>query len=307
MAERSEHTDGCVFNIQRYSVHDGQGIRTLVFLKGCPLRCGWCSNPESQKKYPEPAYKADMCIGCGYCLTHPENAVMSRSDSGIIRFDETKSGPVPESLAEACPAEALVVYGRRMSVQSVLDAVEQDAVFHARSGGGMTVSGGEPLFQPEFLLSLLAHARKRHIHTAMETSGLADPGLCLEAASLIGELFYDIKHLDPAAHRQHTGSDNSGILANIVMIRENFPGLPVTVRTPVVPGVNDSRECIAAIAGFVAENVPGAKYELLQYHRFGEPKYGYLGKKAPHFLPALSPQAFSELRAVAEALVPPPG
>lgn len=290
----NDSPDGLLFNMQRYSVHDGQGIRTLLFLKGCPLRCRWCSNPESQSLHPELAYNSEKCIGCGYCLPHVPSGVMSRGDDGRMRFHPERSAGQDLRCTAACPAKALIHYGDKENVSGLLDLVEQDSLFYARSGGGLTLSGGEPLSQPDFTTALLLEARRRRIHTAMETSGHAPLETCLQAFALVRELFYDIKHLDPDQHRAATGVDNVLILNNIRMARREFPNLPLTVRTPVVPGVNDQPETIADIARFVRDEVPGARYELLEYHRFGAPKYRYLGRSFPMGDLRLEPGVFLE-------------
>lgn len=295
---------GILFNVQRYSVHDGQGIRTLVFLKGCPLRCHWCSNPESQSFRPELAYNPAKCIGCGSCLPHAASGIMAREEDGVMRFTPGKATLQDLSCAEACPAKALIRYGDEENAAHLLDRVEQDNVFYARSGGGLTLSGGEPLAQPAFCLSVLEEARRRRVRTAMETSGYAETGFCLQAFGLLDELFYDIKIFNPKKHKNATGVDNARILRNISAARQRYPGLPLTIRTPVVPGVNDSAEEISAIARFVRDELPGARYELLEYHRFGRPKYAFLGRPFPLDNADLAPGVFAGLQRMAADIVP---
>lgn len=279
--------DGFVFNIQKYSVHDGPGIRTTVFLKGCPLRCSWCSNPESQQRRPELGYTASRCLRCGRCaaacpekaleLTTPETGVhIDREICRTCTALPTKEPPC----AAACPAQALVRYGRDMKAKEVLAEVEQDAVFYTRSDGGMTLSGGEPFAQGEFALALLLEARKRYIHRAVETCGAADEALLLEGCGLCDYLLFDIKHLDSAMHKKGTGMGNERIVRNIQSIRATYPQLHIHIRTPLVPGFNDTEEAVRDIAVF-ARDLGAQEYEVLPYHRMGLQKYGYLGRQYP--------------------------
>lgn len=284
----SVETEGIVFNLQPYSLHDGSGIRTVVFLKGCPLRCRWCSNPESQNFYPEVGVFPEKCIagkGCDWCVSAcPETALSL--ETGAVVLDR---GLCTRCLrcAEECPAGALTVYGTSMSVGDVLDAVERDAAFYRHGGGGMTLSGGEPLAQPEFALSLLREAGRRRIRTDMETCGCCEEEDLRRAAPLLDHIFFDIKLVENEAHLRETGGSNRRILQNLKMLFREFPDLPKTIRTPVIPGVNDSPEQLASIRTFLEEAsvVDGVglpfTYELLPYHRFGVGKYRALGRGYP--------------------------
>lgn len=294
---------GLVFNIQKYSVHDGPGIRTIVFFKGCPLRCHWCSNPESQNLKAELGYNRDKCLLCGTCVrTCPENALTLTPDG--VRIDHARCD-MEQLCARTCPAEALTVYGKHRTVQDVLDEVEQDSVFYARSGGGMTLSGGEALAQPEFALALLSEARKRRIHRALETCAFVPEETMLRAAELLNYLLIDIKCLDSAKHRIGTGVPNERILSNIRAVRAAFPGLPIHIRTPVVPGYNDNDEDIRAIAEFV-KGTGCARYELLAYHRLGEQKYRFLGLDYLLGDQELNEGRFEHLKILAASICPPP-
>jgi pyruvate formate lyase activating enzyme len=282
MGIATRKTEGIVFNIQKYSVHDGAGIRTLVFIKGCPLRCRCCSNPESQKLHPELVYNAGKCLTlekCTMCLEACGPAALTRVEEALVHVDRDRCDGCLEC-ADTCPAGALNVYGEIRTVDEVLTSVEQDGVFYSRSGGGMTLSGGEPMFQPEFAVALLREARVRRIDTAMETCGHCDWEALEQACRNLDSLLFDIKSLDPDRHRAFTGVSNERILANFARIGEMFPELPVLVRTPVIPGFNDSEQDIAAIVEFL-EDRPAVSYELLPYHRMGTPKYGYLGREYP--------------------------
>ncbi len=270
---------GIVFNVQKFSVHDGEGIRTLVFLKGCPLHCPWCSNPESQRREPERAYNSTRCLGasvCGRCAKAcPTGAI--GVVNGLIVFDRSRCTEC-HACVRACPSGAQTVYGESQSVDQILRQVEEDGVFYARSGGGITLSGGEALAQPEFALALLRESRKRHIHTAIETCGHYPTEVLEQACRNLDSLIFDIKCLDSERHRKGTGVGNELILKNIAFVFEQFPNLPVLVRTPVIPGFNDTEEDILSIREIIPKR-KNVRYEVLTYHRMGQPKYGYLGRR----------------------------
>lgn len=270
---------GIVFNIQKFSIHDGPGIRTLVFLKGCPLRCLWCCNPESQSPLPEPGYKPEKCFGCARCVARCAKGALSirKGEPLRIRRDICK-GDCPEC-AKTCPDKALTIYGKPMSVADVLAVVEQDALFYSRSGGGLSISGGEPLAQPAFLEALLREAGRRRIHRAMETSAFAPADLWLRLLALVDYLLVDLKHMDEDRHRELTGVSNRPIIANIAAARQRYPGLPMRIRTPLVPGHTAEEANVTAIGRFAREL--GAEYEVLPYHAMGRSKYASLGRDYP--------------------------
>lgn len=270
---------GIVFNIQNYSVHDGDGIRTLVFLKGCPLRCKWCSNPESQNLDPDLAFNPQKCLTtekCTRCIDGCPNGALGASENLILRFDLEKCEGC-HRCAESCPSKALNVYGEFMTVDEVISKVEKDSLFYSRSGGGMTLSGGEVLVQRTFAIALLKEARKRRIHSTIETCAFCSWDGLAEACANLDSLIIDIKSMDSAKHREFTGVGNELILDNFARICESFPDLPILVRTPVIPRFNDTLEDIRAILEFLPER-KGMSYEMLPYHRFGQPKYNYLGR-----------------------------
>jgi pyruvate formate lyase activating enzyme len=275
---------GLIFNIQKFSLHDGSGIRTLVFLKGCPLTCKWCANPEGQAYTPELAYRPDKCIGTSEC-----DRCTGVCEVDAIRYGEDGRVEISRELCtdcgrcvDVCPSKALELLGTSMSADELIRVVEEDSSFYARSGGGVTLSGGEPLAQIEFVLEFLQKARARGVDTAVETSGLCRWEDLEQACRLVNHVFFDVKALDRGKHEEGAGVGNERILENLGRLRESFPKLPVTVRTPVVPGFNDSPEDVRAIASFL-HRLPGSpvEYELLPYHRFGESKYGQLGKSYP--------------------------
>lgn len=264
---RKEPT-GTVFHIQHYSLHDGPGIRTVVFLKGCPLRCLWCANPESQRRQRELVWNRKDCIGCKSCV-----------QTGAFHFEADglhwDTVPDPEHACKLCPSQALHMIGEEKSVSQVLDAVERDSPFYDASRGGLTLSGGEPLLQPAFTTALLREAKRRRIHTAMETSGFAPWEAFEKAAEQLDYLLMDVKLWDDSLHQQVTGVSNQLILQNLRRVKACFHALPLRVRTPVIPGINDSEQELCAIAELV-HALPNTEYELLKYHRLGLPKYELL-------------------------------
>jgi glycyl-radical enzyme activating protein family len=273
---------GTVFNIQRYSVHDGAGIRTIVFLKGCPLRCRWCSNPESQASRPELARNETRCIGterCDYCLPACSHGALAIPGSGVPEVDREKCVGCM-NCAALCPAQAFQAYGTTRTVGGILDAVERDSPFFSRSEGGMTLSGGEPLMQADFALALLRESRRRHIDCALETCGQVPWDVLNQACGLLREIFFDIKTMDPEKHRRHTGADNALILDNLRRILDGFPEIRLCVRTPVVPSFNDTPQDVGLILDFL-ESYPQVRYELLPYHRLGVQKYRHLDRPFP--------------------------
>jgi pyruvate formate lyase activating enzyme len=305
--EKTAHSGdrGLVFNIQKFSLHDGTGIRTLIFLKGCPLTCGWCANPEGQSRRPELAFNLERCIGvgeCGLCLEPCGHEAIKPTDDGKIAIDRKLCSECGDCV-ETCPSRALELFGDYMSVEDALKVVEEDSAFYARSGGGLTLSGGEPLLQADFAIRLLKTARDRGIDTAIETTGHCAWDSLEAACHSANQIFYDVKSLDSEKHTRETGVDNGLILENLRKLRERFPELAVTARTPIVPGFNDLPEDVEAIGKYL-QSLPGdVKHELLPYHGFGEPKYGQLGMSYPmeNFEPP-SEQRMTALRVVSGPL-----
>ncbi len=275
-----KNIQGYIFNIQHYSVHDGPGIRTMVFLKGCPLQCRWCSNPESQEKYPELAYNSKKCIGlheCGACIKAcPHGAIQELENNKIHILRENCQQCF--RCAGACPSTALHVFGMLKSVDEILKIVEADGAFYSRSGGGMTISGGEPFLQADFVIALLREAKRRKIDTAIETSGYTYWAIVKKACKYLDTILFDIKCIEDQKHIAFTQVSNQIILDNFKKICDYFPEISVIVRTPVIPGFNDTNEAILAIVNLVKDK-PNVRYEILPYHRLGQPKYEYLGRE----------------------------
>jgi pyruvate formate lyase activating enzyme len=266
-------TKGTVFDIKGFAVHDGPGIRTTVFLKGCPLRCDWCHNPESQSARPVLAQFPRNCIGCGKCLTRCRQGALSRGEDRIL-IDRALCRGCGEC-AKTCYAEALVLRGRVMTVMEVMAEVRKDIPFYQNSGGGMTVSGGEPLHQPDFTLALLEAARAAGLHTCLDTSGYASWSLLERMLPYVNMVLYDLKGVSPAPHRARTGRDNRLIRHNLQALTSE--GAAVKVRLPMVPGYNDSEAEIREVAEFLAGLEPVPPLEILPYHKLGEGKYEALG------------------------------
>ncbi len=263
---------GLVFNILRFCLHDGPGIRTTVFLKGCPLACQWCHNPEGQASRPDLLYYEGRCRRCGACKAvcpHGEGA----QQDGAIRPTELceRCG----ACVEVCVALAREIVGRRMTVAEVMREVVSDLVFFEESGGGVTLSGGEPLLQPRFAEALLGACRDCGIHTVLETCGMAPGEVVFDVATKADLVLYDLKVVDPLKHRRYTGAANEMILANLEMLAATEH--PLVVRLPVIPGINDGEEdlltCLRLLAALRIRRI-----DLLPYHRIGTEKYRRLGR-----------------------------
>jgi pyruvate formate lyase activating enzyme len=300
--QRGNRERGLIFDIQKFSLHDGAGIRTLVFLKGCPLACGWCSNPEGQGHAAELVFTRALCLGtdeCERCLRACDSAAILCGSDGSVEIDRLACDGCGECVS-TCPSKALEMSGRLMSVDDVIREVEEDGSFYTRSGGGLTVSGGEQLSQPAFAKQLLMTARRRGLNTAIETTGLCSWKSLEEVAPHVDQILYDIKCMDQVRHRQATGVSNERILENFAKLRRRFPDTAVVVRTPIVPGFNDTEQDIRAIVDWIERTGGASGHELLAYHGFGEPKYRKLGRSYPleHVKPP-SEARMAALRAVA--------
>lgn len=261
---------GIIYNIQRFSLHDGPGIRTTVFLKGCPLRCAWCHNPESQSVKPQLSLFAQRCMGCGRCAESCGLHQLERE-----HHIDHEACRACGKCAQACAAGALEILGREASAEEIVAEAARDLPFYQASGGGMTLSGGEPTMQSDFAAQILALAKAQGIHTAMETCGYAPWSSFEKLLPHLDLLLYDVKHLDPARHKTYTGVDNALILDNLRRLCES--GKDVVVRVPVIPGYNDQRENIVALTSYLIAMSRPPRVEMLPYNELAGSKYPRLG------------------------------
>ncbi|OGO08088.1 MAG: hypothetical protein A2Y92_03170 [Chloroflexi bacterium RBG_13_57_8] len=286
---------GIVFNIQRFSIQDGPGIRTTVFLKGCPLHCAWCSNPESQNFRPEVVHRDSLCTKCGLCAgVCPENAITVK-DKGVSidRKACTNCG----DCVSVCLPGALKVLGQTMSAGEVFRETKKDADFFWNSGGGVTVSGGEPLAQPDFVAALFRLCVDYGIDTCIETSGFASAEALEKVLPQTSLVLYDVKLGDRECHRKWTGVSNEEILKNLERVIAS--GVAVTIRVPLIPGINDVEQELEKIARIAADaQIKPVKVELLPYHRFGIGKYQQLDRE--YLLPELTTQKAPEILRIKE-------
>jgi pyruvate formate lyase activating enzyme len=265
---------GIVFDVKRYAIHDGPGIRTTVFLKGCPLTCWWCHNPESQSPLVEMLFMENRCIACGACIEACEHGALSPAAAGPAA-DPSRCERCG-ACAAVCDAEARRIVGRESTVDEVMAEVERDAAFYEQSGGGVTFSGGEPLMQIEFLDGLLRASKARGFHTALDTCGYA-PWKAIDRIRAYVDLFlYDIKVVDDARHRELTGVSNELIVSNLEELSRL--GHAIFLRVAIIPGVNDNDDSLREIGAF-ASHLPNLKeIDILPYNKLGADKYARLAR-----------------------------
>ena len=286
---------GIVFNVQKFSIHDGPGVRTTVFLKGCPLRCQWCANPESQMERVQIAYDGKKCLHCGKCVrVCPENA-LSMEEGGRICVDFHRCiGCL--ACTGTCPGRALTHEGERRSVGEIVELCMQDAAFYEESGGGVTISGGEGMAQPAFTEALVLALREKGVHTAIETTGYVSAEVFRRLAPLFDLLLFDMKHYDPVRHQEGTGVRNERIVENMLWARRQ--GLSVLPRIPVIPGFNSSRQDAGGLAALVKQ-IGFQRVQLLPFHQMGERKYELLNRDySMKGVKALHPEDLTDYRQV---------
>jgi len=263
-----QDTKGFIFDIKKYAIHDGPGIRTTVFFKGCPLRCCWCHNPESWNQYPEIGLRRGRCIRCGQCVKVCEHGAIVLTEN-MPAIEENKCRVCGECVS-ACIVGAREIIGRQVTAREVMCEVERDVIFYDQSGGGVTFSGGEPLMQPEFLLALLNRCQVQRIHTAVDTSCYAEPNVVETLGEKTDLFLCDVKHMNSEMHERFTGVKNDLILDNIKRLSK--ADKEIIIRIPLIPGFNDDPTNIEATGEFAASLSGVSKIDILPYNRGGQEK-----------------------------------
>lgn len=271
---------GTIFKIEKLAIYDGPGIRTVIFLKGCPLRCKWCSSPESQIISPEMGYSVDKCFKCGKCVkVCPEDAIRI-SEKGDILTNWQLCNNCGECV-EGCAFGARKMIGRQVTANEVVREIEKDEIFYHHSGGGVTLSGGEPAMQPEFSFEILKACRHRGLHTAMETCGFSKWNVLSEMLKYLDLIYIDIKHMSSEKHLELTGQANMLILENIKNIDVRNGDTSLIIRIPVIPGISDTPKNIENTAAFIRGLNRVERIELLPYHKYGVGTYSIIGREYP--------------------------
>ena len=266
---------GEIFDIKKYAIHDGPGIRTTIFFKGCPLSCYWCHNPESLSQTAQRLYREERCIGCMECVKACPNNALTANEKGPKWL--TANCTYCKTCARVCPAQAVEFIGKTMSVEDVVAEIVKDTLFYDESRGGVTFSGGEPLMQPSFLMELLKACGDLDLHRTVDTCGYADTRTLLNVATQVELFLYDLKHMDSGKHYRYTGVSNEMILTNLECLSRQ--GARIIIRLPVIPGINDDRENIERTGAFLSALAGVNQVNILPYHPTAEAKYKNLGLK----------------------------
>ena len=264
---------GVIFDIKKYAIHDGPGIRTTVFFKGCPLACRWCHNPEGMNATVQRIYRPERCIGCGECIDICPRKAIRRTAEGMTA--DLSRCELCQTCADHCPSEALEFIGQKITAAEVVRQIEKDIAFYDASRGGVTFSGGEPLMQPEFLLELLGACGELDLHRTVDTTGYADETLLLTVARQTDLFLYDLKLMDAEKHREYTGVSNKRILSNLMRLAQN--DARIQVRMPVIPGINCDAQNIEETADFIHSLGRVERVCLLPFHNSARGKYRRLG------------------------------
>ena len=291
MTEKNLNLTGNILRIERASIHDGSGLRTVVFFKGCPLNCSWCSTPESKHFESEKGFAEELCLACGRCIEAcPSNAISLSQDNQAVVTDRNLCDNC-FSCADVCPSHAVKAYGKEMTVSAVMDEVKKDEIFFYHSGGGITLSGGEPLSQSSFAAALLKESKKLGINTTIESCLHGHYNSMEKLLPWLDTIYVDIKQMDGIIHREWTGQDNQLILDNLVKIDRSDSSPTIIIRVPLVPGFNDGDENLLATLQFCKglNNLKGI--EVLPYHRLGIDTYRYLDQNFSHCSDIAPPSA----------------
>lgn len=271
--------NGIIFDIERFAVHDGPGIRTTVFLKGCPLHCVWCHNPEGISPLIHLWYFKNKCIRCHHCILACPNQALTTKEDSSIKIDSQHCNNTGACVA-VCPTGALCFDGKAITSEEVIAAVLEDQVFYDHSFGGITLSGGEPLFQPEFSLDILKRAKEHQLHTAIETSLYTSKEQLLQFIPYVDLFMADIKFYDAEAHRHYTGVDNAQILRNIEFLVQEHAA--VILRIPLIPSITSTMKNLSEIASFIKQLPKSVPVEFMNYNIFAESKYHLMNRENPY-------------------------
>lgn len=272
--------NGIVFDIQNYAIYDGPGIRTIIFLKGCPLKCAWCQNPESQQQQPQMSYFEEKCEGCGICITVCPNKALSLINQKVIR--EVDLCTACGTCESACPNGVMEKIGAERKIDELVELVLRDKPFYDNSGGGATISGGEPTMQFDFLLEILKTLKEKGIHTAIETCGYFNENLIHELIKFVDLFLFDIKIIDKKKHIEFTDVSNEKILANFSKIHSLVGSERIIPRIPLIPGVNTDEKAIRQTIAFLHQTNFNGKIHLMPYNKLTKTKYEKIGMEDKH-------------------------